>query len=111
MVTSDFVYIRLIGDRSIHERDFGSVQIDRIQEMTKWTDRLKEIQKYERDVKMGMVAANNRPGGRRKHLSEVEDNPRIAGAVGLWRARILRLSAALSSHLHLSAYVRPAAQT
>ena len=55
VVTSDFVYLRLIGDRSIHENDFGSIQRDRIQEMSKWVDRLKEIQKYERNVKMGMV--------------------------------------------------------
>jgi uncharacterized protein YecE (DUF72 family) len=63
VVTSDFVYIRLIGDRSIHERDFGSIQRDRIQEMAKWADKLKEIQKYERNVKMGMVAANNHYAG------------------------------------------------
>ena len=36
--------------------DFGSIQRDRIQEMAKWADRLKEIQKYERNVKMGLVA-------------------------------------------------------
>ena len=63
VVTSDFVYIRLIGDRSIHESDFGSIQRDRIQEMAKWADRLKEIQKYERNVKMGMVAPNNHYAG------------------------------------------------
>jgi uncharacterized protein YecE (DUF72 family) len=63
VVTSDFVYIRLIGDRSIHERDFGSIQRDRIQEMAKWADKLKEIQKYERNVKTGMVAANNHYAG------------------------------------------------
>ena len=33
IVTSDFVYVRLIGDRSIHEKDFGTIQIDRIKEM------------------------------------------------------------------------------
>jgi hypothetical protein len=35
IVTSDFVYVRLIGDRSIQERDFGRIQIDRIKEMKK----------------------------------------------------------------------------
>ena len=35
IVTSDFVYVRLIGDRSIHEKDFGRIQIDRIKEMKK----------------------------------------------------------------------------
>ena len=33
IVTSDFVYVRLIGDRSIQEKDFGRIQIDRIKEM------------------------------------------------------------------------------
>ena len=35
IVTSDFVYVRLIGDRSIQEKDFGTIQIDRIKEMKK----------------------------------------------------------------------------
>ena len=35
IVTSDFVYVRLIGDRSIQEKDFGRIQIDRIKEMKK----------------------------------------------------------------------------
>jgi uncharacterized protein YecE (DUF72 family) len=36
VVSSDFVYIRFIGDRSIiQERDFGRIQIDRIKEMKK----------------------------------------------------------------------------
>jgi uncharacterized protein YecE (DUF72 family) len=35
IVTSDFVYVRFIGDRSIHEKDFGTIQIDRIKEMKK----------------------------------------------------------------------------
>jgi uncharacterized protein YecE (DUF72 family) len=35
IVTSDFVYVRLIGDRSFQEKDFGRIQIDRIKEMKK----------------------------------------------------------------------------
>ena len=35
IVTSDFVYMRFIGDRSIHEKDFGTIQIDRIKGMKK----------------------------------------------------------------------------
>jgi len=33
VVTTDFVYMRFIGDRSIQEKDFGRIQIDRIGEM------------------------------------------------------------------------------
>lgn len=63
IVTSDFVYIRFIGDRSINERDFGTIQRNRAAEMIKWADKLKEVQEYERDIKTGIVAANNHYAG------------------------------------------------
>jgi uncharacterized protein YecE (DUF72 family) len=36
IVTTDFIYIRFIGDRTIQERDFGKIQKDRVSEMKKW---------------------------------------------------------------------------
>ena len=33
ILTTDFFYIRFIGDRSIDEKDFGKIQKDRINEM------------------------------------------------------------------------------
>ena len=65
IVTSDFVYVRLIGDRSIHERDFGRIQIDRIKEMKK------VVRTFKRDsdesdlsrVRFSIVAANNHYAG------------------------------------------------
>jgi len=63
VITSDFVYIRFIGDRSISEKDFGTIQRDRAQEMIKWSDKLKEVQEYEKDVEKAMVAANNHYAG------------------------------------------------
>ena len=63
VVTSDFVYIRFLGDRSISETDFGTIQRNRVQEMAKWADKLKEVQKYERHVKTALVAANNHYAG------------------------------------------------
>jgi hypothetical protein len=36
IVTTDFLYIRLIGDRTMQEKDFGKIQKDRISEMRKW---------------------------------------------------------------------------
>ncbi|MFY9873606.1 MAG: DUF72 domain-containing protein [Candidatus Nitrosopolaris sp.] len=33
VVTTDFLYVRFIADRSIQEKDFGRIQIDRIAEM------------------------------------------------------------------------------
>jgi hypothetical protein len=53
------VYIRLIGDRSIDEKDFGKIQKNRISEMQRWTDELKKLQRSEMDIKAAMVAANN----------------------------------------------------
>ena len=44
VVTSDFVYIRFLGDRSISETDFCTIQRNRVQEMAKWADKLKRRQ-------------------------------------------------------------------
>jgi uncharacterized protein YecE (DUF72 family) len=63
IVTTDFVYLRLIGDRSIDERDFGKIQKDRIKEMQLWTEIFKDIQKNEKNVKTAIVAANNHYAG------------------------------------------------
>ena len=65
IVTSDFVYVRLIGDRSIHERDFGRIQIDRIKEMKKVARTFKR-DSDESDlsrVRFSIVAANNHYAG------------------------------------------------
>jgi uncharacterized protein YecE (DUF72 family) len=62
-VTTDFVYLRLIGDRSIDERDFGQIKKDRTKEMQLWTNKLKDIQKNEKNVKTAIVAANNHYAG------------------------------------------------
>lgn len=63
VVTSDFVYLRFIGDRSISERDFGTILKDRASEMTGWADRIKNVQQHEHNVKEAMVAANNHYAG------------------------------------------------
>jgi uncharacterized protein YecE (DUF72 family) len=65
VVTSDFVYVRFIGDRSIQEKDFGSIQIDRIKEMKKVARNFKDKtdEGYLSDVKLAIVAANNHYAG------------------------------------------------
>ena len=45
IVTTDFIYLRLIGDRSIPESNFGILQIDRRIEMEKWEEKIKETKK------------------------------------------------------------------
>jgi len=63
IVTADFIYLRLIGDRSIHESNFGKLQIDRRIEMEKWAEKIKETKNNEKDIKTAIVAANNHYGG------------------------------------------------
>src|SRR5918999_366186 len=63
VVTTDFVYLRLIGDRSIDERDFGNIKRDRTKEIQLWTNILKDIQKHEKNVKTAIIAANNHYAG------------------------------------------------
>jgi len=63
VVTSDFVYLRLIGDRRLSENQFGKIQIDRSEEIRDWANKMKEVNQSEKDVKAAIVAANNHYGG------------------------------------------------
>jgi uncharacterized protein YecE (DUF72 family) len=65
IITSDFVYVRFIGDRSIQEKDFGHIQIDRIKEMKKITRNFKEDANEGNlsKVKFAIVTANNHYAG------------------------------------------------
>jgi hypothetical protein len=58
VVTTDFVYVRFIGDRSIQEKDFGRIQIDRIAELQRWADTVKNLE-GDGCVKLSIIAANN----------------------------------------------------
>lgn len=60
ILTTDFFYIRFIGDRSIDEKDFGTIQRDRLKEMEKWA---KVVKKVKEKVLRGMVPANNHYAG------------------------------------------------
>jgi len=63
IVTSDFVYLRLIGDRRLVDCQFGKIQIDRTEQIRNWAAKLKKVRQNEKDVKVGIVAANNHYGG------------------------------------------------
>ncbi len=79
IVTTDFLYMRFIGDRSIQEKDFGIIQKDRISEMRKWARNLKAVQRQEtgteeegeaivgrgrkNNINLAIVAANNHYAG------------------------------------------------
>jgi len=60
VITSDFVYLRFIGDRSIQEHDFGRIQKDRVKEMESWAAVIKKLPD---SVKVGIVPANNHFAG------------------------------------------------
>ena len=60
ILTTEFLYLRFIGDRRIQEKDFGRIQIDRVLEMEKWAENVKAI---EERVKHAIIAANNHYAG------------------------------------------------
>jgi uncharacterized protein YecE (DUF72 family) len=62
IVTTDFLYLRLIGDRSIQEKDFGKIQIDRIAEMRKWIKNIRGVQE-DKHVNTAIITANNHYAG------------------------------------------------
>ena len=68
IVTTDFLYVRFIGDRSIDEKDFGKIQKDRISEMSNWAEQIKNVEGRKEngrrnEVRDTMIAANNRYAG------------------------------------------------
>ena len=67
IVTSDFLYLRFIGDRSLQEKDFGRIQKDRSPEMRKWVNRIKRaeksIEEENKRLKFAIVTANNHYAG------------------------------------------------
>ena len=64
IVTTDFLYIRFIGDRSIKEKNFGKIQKDRVTEMKKWARNLRRVTETEKNkVNLAIVAANNHYAG------------------------------------------------
>jgi uncharacterized protein YecE (DUF72 family) len=69
IATTDFLYIRFIGDRSINENDFGKIQKYRVMEMKKWSNKLKRAIKEqqrggrEKSINLAIVSANNHYAG------------------------------------------------
>jgi uncharacterized protein YecE (DUF72 family) len=69
IVTTDFLYVRFIGDRSISEKDFGIIQRDRVSEMNNWASEIKNVEEGKErgrssgEVSLAMIAANNHYAG------------------------------------------------
>ena len=54
-LTTDFVYMRLVGDRSITEEEFGTMQKDRTELIQTWANRIKSI----KNTTFGILMVNN----------------------------------------------------
>lgn len=54
-ITARFLYVRLIGDRSIPDSKFGKVTSDKNKQIRNWAKKLKEIQ----DIPLAMIMTNN----------------------------------------------------
>jgi uncharacterized protein YecE (DUF72 family) len=69
IVTTDFLYVRFIGDRSIDEKDFGMIQRDRVSEMNNWAGEIKNVEagkergRSSEEISAVMIAANNHYAG------------------------------------------------
>jgi uncharacterized protein YecE (DUF72 family) len=55
-LTSDFVYLRVIGDRTIPEKEFGKVLRDRTADLRVWVEKLKQL---EDKIAFAIIMANN----------------------------------------------------
>ncbi len=55
-ITTDFIYMRLIGDRSIPENEFGRMHKDRTEQIKKWAEKIKSISS---NVSFGILMVNN----------------------------------------------------
>ena len=64
IATTDFLYIRFIGDRTIQEKDFGKIQKDRVSEMKQWARFVKRAREEEQDrLNLAIIVANNHYAG------------------------------------------------
>ena len=63
IVTSDQVYLRFIGDRSISEKDFGKTVKDRRKEMLEYVKKVRETQNENSNISDVLIAFNNHFAG------------------------------------------------
>lgn len=55
-ITTDFVYLRLIGDRTIPENQFGKIHRDKTEKIKFWIEKLNQIQDK---ISFAVILANN----------------------------------------------------
>ncbi len=54
-ITSNYLYVRLIGDRSIPDNQFGKIRKDKTEVIKNWAQKLAKIS----DIPLALVMANN----------------------------------------------------
>jgi uncharacterized protein YecE (DUF72 family) len=63
VLTSDQVYIRFIGDRSISEMDFGRIVKNRRKEMLEYVKQVRDLQNESSNIRDVLIAFNNHFAG------------------------------------------------
>ena len=63
IITSDQVYIRFIGDRSISEMDFGKIVKNRRNEMLEYVKHVRDVQNESSNIRDVLIAFNNHFAG------------------------------------------------
>jgi uncharacterized protein YecE (DUF72 family) len=63
IITSDQLYIRFIGDRSISEKDFGKIVKDRNKELLEYAKRIRQAQDQNTSIREILIAFNNHFAG------------------------------------------------
>ena len=104
IVTTDFIYLRFIGDRTIEEKNFGKIQKDRVMEMKKWTSKVKRMLKEEgrgrNSITLAILSANNHYAGFGPGTANI-----FRKMVGLPEATWSKEEDD-KSHLHSSSYIQ-----
>jgi uncharacterized protein YecE (DUF72 family) len=62
VVTTDFIYLRLMGDRSIPDEEFGTIQKDRSAEMKSWATVVNKLAK-DKKIKNAFISTSNHYAG------------------------------------------------
>ncbi len=63
IITSDQVYLRFIGDRSISETDFGKIVKNRRKDMLEYVKQVRETQDENSNIQDVLIAFNNHFAG------------------------------------------------
>ena len=77
---TDFLYLRFIGDRTIHEEDFGKIQKDRVMEMKKWASKVKKVIKKGEKRKRKRKKKKHQSCNSVRYCQYIQEDGAIAGS-------------------------------